>query len=170
MLRSAHSVCVFCVGLRTNSDFFPYTALTVLFSDAFAKFRKALASLCLSVRPSVRLSAWSNSSPTGRIFIKFDIWVFFENLSRKFKFHENVTRIKGTWHEAEYIFLIISRSILLRMRNVSDKHCRESQNTHFVFSNFFRKPCRLRDNVQKYCRAGQATDDNMTHAHGTLDT
>ena len=29
------------------------------------------------------------------------------------------------------------RSLLLRMRNVADKSCRESQNTHFVFSNFF---------------------------------
>ena len=37
--------------------------------------------------PAVRLSAWNNSAPTGRIFMKFDIWVFFETLSRKFKFH-----------------------------------------------------------------------------------
>jgi len=35
----------------------------------------------------VRPSAWKNSAPTGRIFMKFYIWVFFENLSRKFKFH-----------------------------------------------------------------------------------
>ena len=34
-------------------------------------------------------------------------------------------------------FLIVSRSFLLRMRNVSDKSCRENQNTHFVFSNIF---------------------------------
>ena len=33
--------------------------------------------------------------------------------------------------------MIISRSFLFRMRNVSDKSCRENQNTHFVFSNFF---------------------------------
>jgi len=26
---------------------------------------------------------------------------------------------------------------------------------------FSRKPCRLWDNVEKYSRAGQATDDNM---------
>ena len=26
---------------------------------------------------------------------------------------------------------------------------------------FFRKSCRLRDNVDKYCRAGQATDDRQ---------
>ena len=30
-------------------------------------------------------------------------------------------------------FLIISRSFLLRMRNVSDESCRRNQNTHFVF-------------------------------------
>jgi len=23
------------------------------------------------------------------------------------------------------------------MRNISDKHCRENQNTHFTFNNFF---------------------------------
>jgi len=31
--------------------------------------------------------------------------------------------------------LVISRWILLRMRNVSDKTCRGNQNTHFIFSN-----------------------------------
>jgi hypothetical protein len=48
--------------------------------------------------------------------------------------------------------------------------CTENQNTHFVFSNFFfgRKSCRLWDNVQKCCKAGQATDDNMAHAHCML--
>ena len=34
-------------------------------------------------------------------------------------------------------FFIISRSVLLRTRNVSDKSYREDQNTHFVLSNFF---------------------------------
>jgi hypothetical protein len=33
--------------------------------------------------------------------------------------------------------LIISRSILLRMRNVSVKSCREDQNKHFVLNSFF---------------------------------
>jgi len=36
-------------------------------------------------------------------------------------------------------FLITSRSVLLRMRNVSDEICKENQNTHFVFSNLSRK-------------------------------
>ena len=70
--------------------------------------------------------------------MKFDIGGFFENLSRKFKFHYNWIRIKGTLHENQYKF-ILSRSFLLRMRNGSDKCCTENQNTHFVFSNFFSK-------------------------------
>jgi len=36
-------------------------------------------------------------------------------------------------------FVIISLSVLPRMRNVSDKSCRENQNTHFVFSKCFPK-------------------------------
>jgi len=36
------------------------------------------------------------------------------------------------------------------MRNVSDKRCRENQNTYFVSSNiFFRKSYRLWNNVEK---------------------
>jgi len=33
--------------------------------------------------------------------------------------------------------MIIYDSVLLRMKNVSDKSCRENQNTHFIFNNFF---------------------------------
>ena len=47
--------------------------------------------------------------------------------------------ITGTLHEDQYTFFIKSRSFPFRMRNVSDKSCRENQNTHFVFSNFFSK-------------------------------
>jgi len=42
----------------------------------------------------------------------------------------------------------ISRSVRLRMRIVSNKICRENQNTHFMFNNFSRKSCRLWDNVE----------------------
>jgi len=57
------------------------------FLGAFAKLRKATIIFVMSVCPSVRLSAWNNSAPTGRIFIKFYIWVFLEKLLRKSKFH-----------------------------------------------------------------------------------
>jgi hypothetical protein len=58
-----------------------------LFLNAFAKLWKTNTRFVMSVRPSVRPYGWNNSSPTGQIFIKFDIGVFFENLSIKFKFH-----------------------------------------------------------------------------------
>jgi hypothetical protein len=34
-------------------------------------------------------------------------------------------------------FVIISRSFLLKMKNVSHESCRENQNIHFVFRNFY---------------------------------
>ena len=99
--------------------------------------------------------------------MKFDIWGFFENLSRKFKLHLNRKKKAGTLHEDQHTFLIISRSFLLRMRNVSDKSCRENRNTYFVCNNSHPLPksCRLWDNVEKYNRAGTATYENMAHAH-----
>jgi hypothetical protein len=82
---------------------------------------------------SVRLNG-KNSAPTRRILVKFDVLriFFFGNLSRKF----NLTRITGTLLEDRYTFLIISRSVLLRVRNVSDKSHREK--THILCSiNFY---------------------------------
>jgi len=43
--------------------------------DTFAKFRKAIISFIMPVRPS----AWNNSAPAGRIFVKNYICVFFGN-------------------------------------------------------------------------------------------
>jgi hypothetical protein len=50
---------------------------------AFVKLRKATVSFVISVCPST----CNNWAPTGRILIKIYIWVFFENVPRKFKFH-----------------------------------------------------------------------------------
>jgi len=52
--------------------------------------------------------------------------------------------------------MITSRSVLLRMRNISDGFV-EKIKTHILCSITFRKSCRLWDNVGKYCRAGQVT-------------
>jgi len=47
----------------------------------------------------------------------------------------------------------------------------EKMKTHFVFSNSPPwKLCHLWDNVQQYCRAGQATGDSVGYAHYMLDT
>jgi hypothetical protein len=62
-----------------------------LFSGSFAKLRKATLSfvmcMCVCACLSVCLSAWNSSALTGQIFMKFDIWGFFEDLSGKFNFH-----------------------------------------------------------------------------------
>jgi len=43
-----------------------------------------------------------------------------------------MTGITGTVRGDQHTFLVISRSVLFKMRNVSDKSCRENQNTCFV--------------------------------------
>jgi len=52
------------------------------------------------------------------------------------------------------------------MRNISDKSCRENQNTYFGVIIFFpsRKSYLLWDTVIKYGTVGLATDENMAHA------
>ena len=45
----------------------------------------------------------------------------------------------------------------------------ESKNI-FSITFFFRKSCRLWDNVEKHSRSGEAIDDNMAHVHFTVDT
>jgi hypothetical protein len=71
-----------------------------LFLGAFAKLRKATVSFvmsaCLSVSTEQLGSHWT-------IFMKFYIQRFFENLSRKFKFYCNLTRITSTLHEILYM-------------------------------------------------------------------
>ena len=74
-------------------------------------------------------------------------------------------------HGHTYIkFTITSRSILLRMKNISDKFRSVNQNTHCVCNNFYFKSCPLWHNVGKDCGAAQATDDNTAHAQYMLDT
>ena len=57
---------------------------------AFSKLRKATISFAMSlslsvfVFPSFRME---RPGPSGRIFMKFNIWKFFEKLSKEFKFH-----------------------------------------------------------------------------------
>ena len=64
----------------------------------------------------------------------------------------------------------ISRSVL-GTRNVSDNVCRENQNTYFMFKTFFfKKSCPFLNNEEICCNTGQATDDNMEHAHCMLDS
>jgi hypothetical protein len=82
-----------------------------------------------------------------------------------------VARITSGLHEEQYTFFIISRSLLLGMRNVSEKCCRENKNAHFIFSNLFFENRAVYELLwKKYSASGHATDDIMAHAHCMPDT
>ena len=130
---------------------------------------KATVSFAMSVRLSVFLHR-TTRLPLDGFHIIWYLSILLKSVQKIQVSKKIGTRIKSTLNKTQNIYFIISRSILLRMRNVSDKSCIENQNTHFVFNNFFWNPCRLWDNVEKYCRAGQAKDDNMALAQSTLHT
>jgi hypothetical protein len=75
-------------------------------------------------------------------------WTDFHEIRCLIIFRKSVEKIQdslksdkndGTLREDRYTCMIVSRSVLLRTRNVSDKEGRETRNTQFVFSNFFSK-------------------------------
>jgi len=66
--------------------------------------------------------------------------------------------------------------VLLKMSTWYSKHVEESNNIWRINNIqcitlvvLYGKSSGLWDNVEKYCRTGQATDDNMAHAHCMLD-
>jgi hypothetical protein len=127
------------------------------FLGAFAKLRKATISFAISIR----LSASNNSAPTGQIFITFDISVFFN----EFKFHKNLKRTAGTLHEDRSTFLKSYLVQFMLQQETVQTEVVEEIKTHIMCAiNLFRKLCCLQDTVEKYCTAGQATDDNMINA------
>ena len=102
----------------------------VVFLGSFAKLRKLLASSCLSVCLSIRMGTTRpllDGFSSNLIFEYF----FFENLSKYISSFIKIFRITYTLHEDQCTFLIISRSVHLRMRNVSDKSCRKKSKHTF---------------------------------------
>jgi len=59
--------------------------------------------------------------------------------SRTFTWNYNLTKIADTLYEDLSKCMIISRWIILIMRNILDKSCRENQNAHLMFINFLPK-------------------------------
>ena len=97
--------------------------------------RKATISFTMYVCPSVRMeqldSHWTD-------FLEIlSLSIFLKNLSRKCKFQSNRTMITVTVHDDAFTFAIVSRSILLEMRNVSDNSCKENKIIHLTFNNVF---------------------------------
>jgi hypothetical protein len=116
---------------------------------------------------SVRPSTWKNLAPTGRIFMKFYIWGFskiFEKI--QFSLTSDKNNRYCTWRSI-YIYDDFSPSTEWELF----QSCRLNQNSYSTFNNlfFFPKSCRLRDNMEKYGRARQATDGNMALVNFMLD-
>jgi hypothetical protein len=125
---------------------------------------------------SICSSAWNNSAPTGQIFIKFDIWVFIENVSRIFKINVNRREqclllvkiyIQGgsnmTGTNCDLFTHNQSRSYLNHLvhlwKYLAEFFLELNQNTLFIFNNFFPKIvpfARLFE--KKYDRDEEATD------------
>jgi len=123
-------------------------------------------SFVMSVRLSVRMvqlgSHWTDFH---------EIWhlnSFRKPVEKIFKFHENPTRTTGIYMKTSVHLYVVQ--FLLEWEVLQAKVV-EKLKTHTVFSiTFIQKSCRVWDNVEKYCRAGQATDDNMARAHCMLNT
>jgi hypothetical protein len=146
--RAHACVCVCGVHNRPDNHFalFPLICLNYKAHAKLANVR-ALGRFPEIVRSDfviyeyVCLSAWNSSAPTGRIFMKFDIWVFTENFSKN-KVCWNLVRIKGAFHDDLCTFMI-PRQILITMWNISVKSCGENQNSILCSANIFQNLCRL---------------------------
>jgi len=73
----------------------------------------------------------------------------FQNSADRIKFNLNLTRIMDTLCE-DPCSMMMPCWLLLRMRKIADKICRDSKNTHFMFNN-----------VEKYCTAKQDINYNI---------
>ena len=181
--------------------------------DAFFR-RIATISFVRSVRLSVRMEQ------LGSLWTDFLV-IWYMNIFRKpvekIRFSLKSDKNKE-YFVYTYAYMIISRSVILRIKNVSDKRCIVCSITYFskivsfvMSSSWIIKdwilwsvpspelqllaPTLLRSsncspslcsvvvwfqrdsvlwhllcNVEKYSRAGHATDDSMAHAHSMLDT
>jgi hypothetical protein len=99
--------------------------------------KKTTISFFVFRSPRITVCSYRKTRPNWRIFTKFHMWAFFENLSRKFKFDQNLARITSTVYEHLCTFTVISRWIYLRIRNISDESRRWNRNKHFMFNKFF---------------------------------
>jgi len=83
----------------------------------------------------------------------------------------NSNTTNSTLQEDQYIFSIIFRSVLLIVKNVSDKSCRGNTNTHFMFKNMSFEIHAVYEIMWKilYNRTGQRRR-NTAHANRMLYT
>jgi hypothetical protein len=134
----------------------------------FVKLRRATISFVMSVLPSVRMEQFDYLRTCFN-----NIWYLsiLRKSAEKIQLSLKSDKNNSYFTLTSIYILIISRSVFLRMRHISEK-VEEKLEIHILNSksHFFRKSFRLWDNVEKYSRAEQATDDNMEYTYCTLDT
>ena len=110
---------------------------------------------------SVCLSELNDSAPTGKIFMKSDIWLFFSNIVKcqvSLKLDNNNVHL--AWRRVYIYDKVLPNST--QNNKYFRQICRHNQKTRFIFSKPLpRKQCRLWDNVELFCRAWKATDDGV---------
>jgi hypothetical protein len=118
-----------------------FTSINVRSNYKYVEFLGAFTKLW-KVATTFVPSAWNNSAPNGKIFIKTYIWVLFWKLAQKIQVSLKSGKINKhlTWRPT-YIYDSIS---LIPPQNEKCfrwklESCRENQNTNFVFSNTFLK-------------------------------
>ena len=89
-----------CLQLKSLLGAFAYLQVSISFT----------LSLCLPFRPPVRPTCIS-SAPNGRIFVKFYIGHFHQNLLSRSKFVYNRTTISDSLHEDQSIFLLFPATL-----------------------------------------------------------
>jgi len=98
-----------------------------------SRIRVKLHHLCPSVHPCV----WNQSALAGRIFVKFEIFMSSENLSRKIQLSLKCDRsnVCFTWRRVHIEDISLNFSL---NEKCFGQICRENQNTHFtrIFNNF----------------------------------
>jgi hypothetical protein len=129
--------------------------LTPLFLKRVRKIAKTqlLASSCLSVRRH-------RTAPTGRILTK--IYMYLSKISRENSSFIKIWQEKPARHVKTDVHLWQYLAEFFLQWEMFQTKVVEKIKTHILCSiTFLRKSCRLWDNLWKFGKAGQVTDDNI---------
>jgi hypothetical protein len=121
----------------------------------------------MSVCPSVRLnqlgSHWTNFHEISHLSI-------FRKSVEKIQVSLEAGKNNSSLYADQFTFLVYLTHFFLEWEMFQIIFV-EKVTTHILYSaSIFRKSCRLRDNVEKFCRGGQVIEGNTTRKHCMRDT